>query len=80
MTVIRQRAFLWAALLIKPDVVQQIVDSGRCVMAAEKPDARVAQELKIAPGPPPILSFRYYEGKMHYRFGNMDLMLDDAGH
>jgi hypothetical protein len=27
-----------------------------------------------------LLSFRYYEGKQHHRFGNSELMLDDAGH
>ena len=26
------------------------------------------------------LSFRYYEGRMHHRYGNLDLVLDDAGH
>ncbi len=55
-------------------------DSGRCVTLAEKPDDRVEQKPQIAPGPPPLLSFRYYEGKAHHRYGNTDLMLDDAGH
>ncbi len=57
-----------------------VADSGRCATLAEKPDARVEQKPMIAPGPPPLLSFRYYEGKAHHRFGNTDLMLDDAGH
>jgi len=57
-----------------------VADSGRCVTLAEKPDARVETQPMIAPGPPPLLSFRYYEGKGHHRFGNTDLMLDDAGH
>jgi hypothetical protein len=80
MTPILKTAFLWAALFTKPDAVQQVVDSGRCVTLAETPDARVAAQPQIAPGPPPLLSFRYYEGKLHHRFGNTDLMLDDAGH
>lgn len=54
--------------------------STRCVAAAESPDARVAPKPSVAPGPPPMLSFRYFEGKLHHRFNNMDLMLDDAGH
>ncbi len=58
----------------------QIANSGRCVTLAESPDARVNPPPAIAPGPPPVLSFRYYEGKMHHRFGDVDLMLDDAGH
>ncbi|HZQ51721.1 MAG TPA: hypothetical protein VFB14_05965 [Bryobacteraceae bacterium] len=55
-------------------MIQQIADSGRCADVAEPPQSL------IAPGPPPLLSFRYYEGKTHHRFGNNELMLDDAGH
>jgi len=66
-----QVAVVWTTL---------VADSGRCVTLAEKPDTRVEKKPMIAPGPPPLLSFRYYEGKAHHRFGNMDLMLDDAGH
>ena len=54
--------------------------SARCVTLAESPSARVAPLRLIAPGPPPFLSFRYYEGRMHHRYGNLDLVLDDAGH
>ena len=61
--------------------IQQIAESGRCADIAEPPDQRVAPaQPTIAPGPPPILSFRLYEGKRHGRFNNSDLMLDDAGH
>lgn len=68
---LKAAAVAWTALA---------ADSGRCVTLAEKPDTRVERKPMIAPGPPPLLSFRYYEGKAHHRFGNMDLMLDDAGH
>jgi hypothetical protein len=61
-------------------VIQQISSSGRCVALAESPDSRVEIRSRVAPGPPPLLSFRYYEGKLHHRFGNAELMLDDAGH
>jgi len=61
-------------------VIQQIADSGRCAEAAESPDERVAPSRMAPPGQPPLLSFRYYEGKLHHPFGNLDLMLDDAGH
>jgi hypothetical protein len=68
-------------LLAAPQtLVQQIVDSGRCVDLGESADQRVAAGAMIAPGPPPVISFRYYEGKQHHRFGNAELMLDDAGH
>lgn len=53
--------------------------SSRCVAIAD-PGERVQPALKIAPGAPPILSFRLYEGQAHHRYGNMELMLDDAGH
>ncbi len=76
MTAILTIAFLWNGLVTRP----QVTDSGRCVTLAETPDARVSPQRAIAPGPPPLLSFRYYEGKAHHRFGNTDLMLDDAGH
>ncbi|HEY6988537.1 MAG TPA: hypothetical protein VH369_09135 [Bryobacteraceae bacterium] len=62
------------------DLIARIAASGRCVSVAETPDSRVGPGLRIAPGPPPLVSFRYYQGKLHQRFGNSDLMLDDAGH
>jgi hypothetical protein len=61
-------------------LIKQVAGSGRCADLSEDPDARVAPTPMIAPGPPPLLSFRYYEGKLHHRFGNAELMLDDAGH
>jgi len=62
------------------ELIRLVAESGRCVTLAESPDAKTAAKVQIAPGEPPILKFRYYEGKMHHRFGNSDLMLDDAGH
>lgn len=61
-------------------VIEQIANSGRCVALAETPDERVKAAQIIAPGPAPLLSFRYFEDKKHHRFDNLDLMLDDAGH
>jgi hypothetical protein len=60
--------------------IQQISASGRVIGAGETPDQRVSAKPQIAPGAPPLLSFRYYEGKQHHRFGDVDLVLDDAGH
>jgi len=62
------------------NIIQQISDSGRCDDLSDSPDARVSSQPVIAPGPPPLLSFRYYQGALHHRFGNSELMLDDAGH
>lgn len=67
-------------LLLSFLVSEQVADLGRCSELGETPDSRVAPQAMIAPGQPPVLSFRYYEGKEHHRFGNSDLMLDDAGH
>ena len=61
-------------------LVKQIADSGRCADIGETPDQRVTPDIKVAPGQPPVLSFRLYEGKQHHRFGNAELLLDDAGH
>ncbi|HLH04894.1 MAG TPA: hypothetical protein VKX25_19155 [Bryobacteraceae bacterium] len=52
----------------------------REIDVAGTPDQRVQQAAMIAPGQAPALSFRYYEGKLHHRFGNAELLLDDAGH
>lgn len=60
--------------------MRAIADSGRCSTVAESADERVNPRPAIAPGQPPLLSFRYYEGQVHGRYGNSDLMLDDAGH
>jgi len=61
-------------------LVHSVAESGRCVSLAETPSQRVLTKPQIAPGLPPLLSFRYYEGRLHHRYGNVDLVLDDAGH
>jgi hypothetical protein len=58
---------------------RDIAASGRSLVI-DTPDARVGAPPRLAPGPPPLLSFRFYEGKQHHRFGDVDIMLDDAGH
>ena len=61
-------------------LIGEIAQSGRVIeIAAES--LRLADPRKqIAPGKPPMLSFRYYLGADRHRFGKLDLMLDDAGH
>ena len=61
-------------------LIDEISQSGRVLVVADDPDSRVRVRQMLAPGPPPLLSFRIYEGKLHHRFGNSELMLDDAGH
>lgn len=79
--------FAIAGLLIQAQAAQPVPKhdadhhaSERCVAIVRSPDDRVAPDLKIAPGQPPVLSFRYFEGQLHHRYSNSDLMLDDAGH
>jgi len=62
------------------ELVREIANSG-CVLEAGDREARVADpRLRLAPGVPPMLSFRYFQGADRGRFGKLDLMLDDAGH
>jgi hypothetical protein len=61
-------------------LVRDIAASGRCAELSQDPDERVSRLPAVAPGLPPIVSFRYYEGKLRHRFEGTDLMLDDAGH
>jgi hypothetical protein len=63
------------ALLIK-----QIAESGRVLEIALPPSERLAPPAQIAPGAPPLFSFRFFEGKERHRFGDLDLVIDDAGH
>ena len=61
-------------------VIQSVLESGRAADIAESPSERISTKQMIPPGLPPLLSFRYYEGREHHRFSNTDLVLDDAGH
>jgi hypothetical protein len=61
-------------------LVMQIAASGRMVSIGESPSQRIAALPRLAPGQPPLLSFRYFEGKDRRRFSGLDLLLDDAGH
>lgn len=54
--------------------------SGRVVELSEPPSERLARPRLIAPGAPPVLSFRYFDAADRGRFGNLGLMMDDAGH
>ncbi len=58
----------------------QIGNSGRMVSIAENPSQRIVAPARLAPGPPPLVSFRYFDGKDRRRFNGLDLVLDDAGH
>ncbi len=60
-------------------LIEQIDKSGRCATIGQVPE-KASQRRLIAPGQPPVLSFKYYQDARHHRFGNFDVVLDDAGH
>jgi hypothetical protein len=61
-------------------LIEAIVASGRVVDLSEPPSERLSPPMLIAPGAPPVLSFRYFDATDRGRFGNLGLMTDDAGH
>lgn len=61
-------------------LIGNISESGRVVQFGESLDRIADPRRQIAPGRPPLLSFRYFVGADRHRFGKLDLMLDDAGH
>ena len=65
---------------ILDQLIAHIASSTRALQLAESPSARISKPPALAPGAPPLLSFRYFEGKQRHRFGNLDLVMDDAGH
>jgi hypothetical protein len=77
--------FFWLVALLAADertagLVEQISASGQVVELATPSSERLAAPGRIAPGAPPMLGFRAIEGKLRHRFGDLDLVLDDAGH
>jgi hypothetical protein len=61
-------------------LLEQISVSGQVVEIAATPEERLGAPARIAPGAPPVLGFRMIEGRLRHRFGDLDLVLDDAGH
>jgi hypothetical protein len=83
-------AFVLAMLLAPNDdaarerrirqLVTEIANSGRVLEIGEAAQRVRDPRTEIAPGAPPLLAFRYFQGADRHRFGKLDLMLDDAGH
>jgi hypothetical protein len=61
-------------------LVDEVAASGQVTEIATPSSERLAEFGRIAPGPPPTLGFRIIDGKLRHRFGDLDLVLDDAGH
>ena len=54
--------------------------SGRVLLLSDTDADRLGETLHVPPGMPPVLSFRYTEGLRRHGFGDLDLVVDDAGH
>jgi hypothetical protein len=78
---------LWVSLLPVPQdptgqadnlakLISDVTKSGRVLTLVPTLD----DNIRITPGAPPLLAFRYLEGRQRGRFGGLDLVLDDAGH
>ncbi len=77
-------AFAFLAAAAPEAQIRQLIDdisrSGRVLEIGESRERLADPRQQIAPGAPPLLSFRYFQGADRHRFGKMDVMLDDAGH
>ncbi len=61
-------------------LLERIERSGRLDTLGESSSDRLRPLALLAPGDPPMLAFRYLEDRRRHRFGELDLMMDDAGH
>ena len=61
-------------------LTRAVAESGRVLEIGVTPSERATPPPKVAPGAPPLVRFRYFEGQTLHRFGNLDLVMDDAGH
>jgi hypothetical protein len=62
------------------ETIKRIIASGRIQQIGESSSARLSPTPRLTPGAPPILAFRYFDGQSRHRFGDLDLVMDDAGH
>jgi hypothetical protein len=65
---------------ILDQLIAHVAASTRVLQVGESASERISEPPAVAPGAPPLLSFRYFDGKQRHRFGNLDLVMDDAGH
>ena len=61
-------------------LLRDIERSGRLGLIGVSASERLGPTGRLAPGDPPMLAFRYLEDRRRHRFGELDLMMDDAGH
>jgi hypothetical protein len=61
-------------------LIGDIARSGRVLDLGNTKERLADPRKQIAPGAPPLLSFRYFDGADRHRFGKLDVIMDDAGH
>jgi hypothetical protein len=61
-------------------LLRKVSLSGRVLGIGTPAADRLRPPREIAPGAPPLVSFRFFEGKARHRFSGLDLVIDDAGH
>lgn len=61
-------------------LTRAVAESGRVLDLGVPATERATPSPLISPGSPPLISFRFFEGQTRHRFGNLDLVTDDAGH
>jgi hypothetical protein len=61
-------------------LIREVAAQGRVLTLATPVSERLHLTDPIAPGAPPLLAFRYLDGRLRGRFSGVDLVLDDAGH
>ncbi len=60
--------------------LERILASGRVQTIGVTSSDRLYPSGRLAPSDAPVLRFRYLDGKRRHRFGDLDLVMDDAGH
>jgi hypothetical protein len=60
-------------------VLEALEQSGRLTEVVPVAPDRLATP-RLAPGAPPLLTFRYFEGRQRHRLSELGLVMDDAGH
>jgi hypothetical protein len=61
-------------------LIQQVTASGRVLEICVSDSERISPRPQVAPGGSQLLSFRFFDGRQRRRFGELDLVIDDAGH
>jgi hypothetical protein len=61
-------------------LTRQVALSGRVMQIGTTASERLSPPQAIAPGAPPLVSFRFFEGRERHRFNGLNLVIDDAGH